>query len=541
MKTAVLSNINLDYVSRLLKNNFEAYEPEGYGNELGALLNPESSYHRFRPDITFIIMDTLEMLGDFLCGDEYQKIIDEWFQSVEHSLQSGQGIFYIANFVPFGLPARNLDIRRKNRIEILWNERLFNLHDRYAIRIFDLADILNTFGFDILARKEWYLGKMRFNGKGQKIIANKINHLCQIEAKTPKKLLILDLDNTLWGGLAGEHDITPVLLSDSATGLIFKECQKIIKNMALSGVLLAVVSKNNFNDAIEIMEKHPHMLLHKKDFISLKINWEPKHENIKKIAEELNIGFDSFVFWDDSPNERNLVKTMLPEVIVPDFPDNVEELPEKLLDIHEKYFARGIITSEDKSKTEQYAANFNRMKLKESALSFNDYCRQLQIVINEVDAASHMERLLQLANKTNQFNLTTKRFTHAEFHELLANPDIRFFSYQVEDKFGDNGIVALVIARLNKSTKDAVIEEFVMSCRVMGRLVENAILDHVEHKLLAEGIAKICGLYFPTAKNMPVSAFYQGCGYNPTENKNEFVKYLKTDKRLPYEAVLNSL
>ena len=337
--------------------------------------------------------------------------------------------------------------------------------------------------------------------------------------------------------MAGAHDTAPIELSEEHTGLAYKNLQRVILQMQSQGVLLAIVSKNNEQDAMEILEHHPHMVLRSETFAAKRINWQPKHENIREIARELNLGTDSFVFWDDNPTERELTKEMLPEVAVPDFPDKPEELAPAMAEIYKEYFAKPSITEEDRKKTAQYAANTARQELEKQAGSFEDYLKQLEIVMTRVSPEKHMERLTQLVNKTNQFNLTTKRYTQGQMAELLQEEGKRVYLYSVADRFGDNGIVAAVIVNLGAGcvvsdrtadggeTSDLpglpgcpVVEEFVMSCRVMGKNIEYAIMEDVEADLRESGYVFLRGIYLPTAKNQPVAELYDRLGYQRLED-----------------------
>ena len=220
---------------------------------------------------------------------------------------------------------------------------------------------------------------------------------------------------------------------------------------------------------------------------------------------------DSFVFWDDNPTERQLVREMLPEVTVPDFPEKPEELAPAMVEIYREYFAKSVLTTEDLGKTEQYAANVQRNRLSECAGNFEEYLEQLEIVVRKVNPGENVERLTQLVNKTNQFNLTTKRYDQNQMQEILEDGSKKVYLYSVADRFGDNGIVAAVI--VDMSGEMPVIEEFVMSCRVMGKNIEYAVVEDVEWDLKKCGFRGLRGRYLPTPKNKPVAKLYEELGY----------------------------
>lgn len=520
-KVALLSNVNMNYVIRMLQKDLTIYEPEGYGNELGILMNPESSYHSFAPELTFLIIDLMEILeGEFEPEKARQKV-EGWFRQLETALRMQMeevanvaGVYYISDAYLWGVEVPVLsDAGRKQELEQIWQEQLERLCHHYAnVRILPYRHMIEKMGEDnAFSLKMWYMGRILLSSEAQKRLCELILQKIYLESYAPAKVLLLDLDNTLWGGLAGEADHTPLVLSDDHSGLAYKNLQKVILQMQKQGVLLGIVSKNNEQDAWEIVEKHPHMLLRPEHFVVKRINWEAKHDNIKEIAAELNLGMDSFVFFDDSPAERQLVKEMLPQVMVPDFPEKPEELALAMVNIYQTYFEKPFLTEEDWKKTEQYAGNAKRIELQNSASSFEEYLKQLQIIMRRVDAAANIERLTQLVNKTNQFNLTTRRYTQSEIQQILSDCKRRVYLYQIADRFGDNGVVAAVIVEL--SGEVPVIEEFAMSCRVMGKRIEDAIVEDVEQEMLQAGYTHLRGRYLSTLKNKPVKELYPRLGY----------------------------
>jgi len=512
VKIAVLSNVNADYIVRLLGKKIDVLQSEGYGNVLGALLNQTSVYNLYAPQVTFLLMDLLEAVNHETEYEPAQRIIEQWFVGLSDGI-SGERIYYISDAFIFGEEAPiSISPLWKSRMEALWDDALLRFTGEHGnVRVFPLAELIQRLGTErAFSRSQWYAGKMPFSVQMQKLIADEILHKLEVEDRTPKKVLLLDLDGTLWGGVAGEHNITPVELSDDHEGLIYKNVQRMIQRMQRQGTILAIVSKNNESDVWPVLKDHPHMILRKEDFAAIRINWEQKHRNIISIAQELGLGTDSFVFWDDSPAERELVRQMLPEVTVPEFPERIEELPTAVYKMYRAYFERSYVTEEDINKTRQYAAQSQRTELRQQTKSFADYLRKLRIKITRVDEKKNLERLYQLVNKTNQFNLTTKRYMRQELAELLEDHATRIFAYRVEDCFGDYGITAVVIVSLRD---EPLIEEFVMSCRIMGKQIENAVLAAVEKALQQEGCSSLTGVYIPTAKNKPVETLYANLGY----------------------------
>ncbi len=513
-KIALLSNVNMDYVIRMLGRHVDIFRAEGYGNELGVLLNPASAYHEFGPDITFLVMDLMELLEHDLETESARRRIHRWFAEFAGGLDP-EKIYYVSDAYLWGTELAVLaDPGRKAVLEGLWQKELEEIHSE-NVRILPLRRLIEALGEEnAFSLKMWYMGKILMSNEAQKRLCGLISDRVRMETEIPRKVLLLDLDNTLWGGLAGENDHTPVKLSEEQAGLAYKNLQRVILQMQRQGVLLGIVSKNNEADAMEILERHPHMVLRPEVFAAKRINWRPKHENIMEIARELNLGEDSFVFWDDNPGERQLVKEMLPGVAVPDFPERPEDLAVAMGEIYGKYFAKPSVTREDLEKTAQYAANAERRKLQDGAGSFEAYLKGLEIKAVRVKPEEHMERLTQLMNKTNQFNLTTRRYTLGQIGGLLQDREKRVYLYQILDRFGDNGVTVAAVA--DCSGKIPVLTDLVMSCRVMGKNIEFAIVEDIEEDLQRSGYERLRGIYIPTEKNAPAADFYRKLGYEKT-------------------------
>lgn len=381
-RLAVLSNVNMNMVIRMLQKNAQVYEAEGYGNELGTLLNPQSSYHAYHAEITFLIMDLAELLEHDLDPVTAEQKIGNWFRTLEGCLPQ-EGVFYVSDAYLWAVELAVLaDTGRKSQLEGIWERELRNLQQKHAnVRSFPYRALTEHFGEEkAFSPKMWYMGKVLWGMEMQSALAEQILYRAGLEYRTPKKVLVLDLDNTLWGGLAGETDHTPVVLSEDHSGLAYKNLQRVLKIMQSQGVLLTIASKNNEADAMEILEHHPHMVLRPEDFAAQRINWDPKPDNIRKIAEELNLGTDSFVFFDDSEAEREMVRQMLPEVEVPEFPARAEDLAPAMVKIYETYFAAAVITGEDREKTAQYRANAGRKQMEDRAGSFEEYVKSWRSV-----------------------------------------------------------------------------------------------------------------------------------------------------------------
>lgn len=321
---------------------------------------------------------------------------------------------------------------------------------------------------------------------------------------------MLDLDNTLWGGVLGEDGIDGVKIGGDYPGKAFLYFQEALAQLKRYGVILAVCSKNNEGDVLELWDKNPFMVLKKEDFAAWRINWDNKVDNIVALSEELNIGLDSMVFVDDNPAERELVKQSLHMVAVPDFPKQPYMLPVFFKYLLDHYFRVYSVTDEDCRKTEQYKANALRARAKMHFNDFTEYLRSLgmKLTIQQLNDFN-LQRIAQMAQKTNQFNLTTRRYSDNDIR-MMNDAGCDIWSLAVADKFGDNGVTGLIIVRNDN------IDTFLLSCRILGRGIEYAFLKYILLLLKARGMEKVYAQYVPTAKNHQVSDFYDRCGFTLT-------------------------
>lgn len=333
-----------------------------------------------------------------------------------------------------------------------------------------------------------------------------------------KKCLVLDLDNTLWGGVIGDDGMQGLLLGrDNPTGEAFQSFQRYVKELQRRGVLLAVCSKNESETAMQGFS-HPDSILKLEDFSAFKANWNPKPDNIREIAFELNIGLDSFVFVDDNPAERALVAAQLPEVAVPDVGPDVTRFAEALE--QERYFEVNQIVKEDLSRNSYYGANVQRNVSQGKFRDYGEFLNSLEMVAEIAPFAPvYLERIAQLINKTNQFNLTTRRYTSAEVEAMAEDPRCLTLYGRLNDRFGDNGLVSVLVGRVSGKTLE--IDVWLMSCRVLKREMELAMFDTFVEQCQVRGVHEIVGEYIPTKKNGMVSGFYRELGFASREKAED--------------------
>lgn len=380
----------------------------------------------------------------------------------------------------------------------------------------DLAYLQAVHGMDAFSSQTaWYAYKYAVSIDCIPFLCQSVANIIKSLFGRNKKALALDLDNTLWGGIIGDDGPEGIVLgSESPAGMAYSEFQSYLKALSELGVLLNVCSKNEPANA-EAGFARPDSVLKKEDFVSFKANWEPKHLNLAAMAREINLLPDSFVFVDDNPAEREIVRRELPGVTVPEL-----TAPEDYIKALDRggYFEVTTLSADDRKRTEMYRQNAQRAALEESFGSYEDYLKSLEMVgeFGPFDAA-HAERITQLINKTNQFNLTTRRYSAAEVEGLLGDAGHITLYGRLLDKFGDNGIVTALIGAVQGETLD--IELWIMSCRTFKRQLEQAMFDRLCEAAAARGIKRIVGHYYPTAKNLLVKDFYATIGFTMTEEE----------------------
>jgi FkbH-like protein len=325
-----------------------------------------------------------------------------------------------------------------------------------------------------------------------------------------RKCVAVDLDNTLWGGIAGEDGPGGIVLGDTPTGRAFVAFQRTLLALRDRGVLLAVCSKNNPEDADEVLCRHPDMVLRPEHFAARRMNWQDKATNLMEIAAELNIGTDALVFVDDQPFERDLVRARLPEVLVVDLPADPAYYSQALLAVEE--IETLVVTEDDRLRAQRYEEQGARETFRCAAGSLEDYLQGLEMRLQVVPADELFRaRMLQLVQRTNQFNLTTRRYTDAEFRALVASPLCRVYGLRVADRFGDNGLVGVAIVRIAEGSW--CLDSFLLSCRVLGRSIEEAFVQYIATEAKAAGARALVGQFIPTSKNSQVRDFYRRAGF----------------------------
>jgi FkbH-like protein len=533
MKAILLSNINMQPLVRALRPwDVSA----GTYNSMLADLSTVGSL-ACGADLTHVIClyDSDTLMGDAFYGGGPPAQCEGLLQALDGFTTRHPGKLVVANLFSFSsnrwlgfADVLHADSLRARQAEL--NAKLVAIAKaRPNLLLLDLDPLFRRHGEDaLLASAFWYTARIRYSARMFDLLAETIRQAIDAHAQRCKKVLILDLDDTLWGGIVGELGPLGVELSEDGKGLCYRDFQRCIKAATRTGVLLAIASKNNEADAVEVFDQNKMMVLQREDFAAACINWRPKVENIIEIANELNLGTDSFVFIDDNPVEREAVKKALPEVAVPDFPSRAEELPTWFTQkIVPTYFGKYAISDEEAAKTEQYRANRARQQLAAS-FDLDSYLAELGIECSiSVDSGDRLVRAAQMTQKTNQFNLTTRRYEVTDLARFVRSHEHAVLMLDYKDRFGEEGAVALAIIDLGEGRIDTFLE----SCRVVGRRVEDRLLDKAIELCRRHGHRRIIGEYIPTRKNQMVAEFYDSHGFVPLSKYN--------DGRITYEKAID--
>lgn len=398
------------------------------------------------------------------------------------------------------------------------NYELMNLAQEYPnLFICDIAGIQNKFGRDFIFDSTVYVStEMLLSIDSLPYIASRtLDIIASIEGRF-KKCLVLDLDNTLWGGVVGDDGWENIQVGHGlGIGKAYSEFQQWIKKLKNRGIIICVCSKNDEDRAKEPFEKNPEMVLKLEDISVFIANWENKADNIRTIQSILNIGFDSMVFLDDNPFERNIVRENVPEVTVPELPEDPGEYLEYLYSLN--LFETASYSSADKDRTKQYQVEAKRVATSKKYTNEADFLKSLEMV-SEVSGFTSFNtpRVAQLSQRSNQFNLRTVRYTEDQITAIEKDPKQKGFAFTLEDKFGDNGLIAVIILQ-EKDSDTLFIDTWFMSCRVLKRGMENFTLNNIMHYAKQNGYKKVVGEYLPTLKNQMVAEHYPNLGFKKIE------------------------
>lgn len=539
----ILEIFLLDY--GIKANFFEGQYNRFY--EEGAFFNKELK--EFCPDIIYIhttnknisefpqINDTDDEINLKL-DNEFKKFKDIWDNlKATYNCTIIQNNFELLQYRLMG----NMDIYSKNGSLNYINElnQKFYNYARNTSNFFinDINYLSAYYGLEKwFENSYWYLYKYALSLEAIPLLCYNIASIIKSLLGKNKKSLILDLDNTLWGGIIADDGIENIKLGlDSPEGMIFYDFQKYIKGLSKLGISLNVCSKNEEGTAYLGFD-HRFSILNKNDFISFKANWNEKYKNILEISNEINIGTDSMVFIDDNPVERDIVKNNISDISIIELTK-----PENYLNILDKsnFFELTILSNDDKSRNEFYKANIQRNLDSANFEDYSSYLKSLNMKCEiETVNEKNILRVTQLINKTNQFNFTTKRYTESEIRLILNSEYYFTLSIRLKDKFGDNGIVSVVIVSIH--SEYVKIDLWVMSCRVFKRNLEFAVFDEIIKKCVDLNVNKIRGIYIPSKKNIIIKDFYNSLGFKKIEqiDNTEFWEYIIPKELIKYNTTM---
>ena len=553
---AIISNINMDPIGRLLDKEYSEVYLAGFNQYIPELIDDKSIINTKPFDIVFLHLDGSEYLKAYFSKRkskvEIKKSIKDdlrvIFQAITNYTRKNDKTLFVINTIiiePF-FPHTYLE-NNPSYSFLFINNYVNDEIKNFAIKIKNLAileweRIVTAYGYENLYDEIfYYLGRIKHTGFGLSKMHEELNRLITAYEGKIKKVIVLDLDNTLWGGIIGEDGIDGIVLSEDGLGKGYRDFQKTLSLIKNYGIVLAICSKNNFDDVKDCFENHPMMALKMDDFVSIKINWNDKVTNIREISSELNLGMDSFVFIDDNPSEREIVMENEPDVETPDFPADPAYLNKWFIDkVMYNYFPRFSITNEDKSKTKQYLANIKRKNVSDK-LDIQSYINNLKIKLKlYMDDSRFLERTAQLTQKTNQFNMTTKRYTRKNIQSFIESKDYNVFNLEYIDRFNNEGIVGSSIVEIDGSK--AKIDTFLMSCRVIGRSSEFKFLDKIIKFLQKnrEEVNIVYAEFFPTKRNIVAKNFYTSYGIELIEKTKEKLIYESNIKNLVKSRVLET-
>jgi HAD-superfamily phosphatase, subfamily IIIC/FkbH-like domain len=543
-KIAILSNVTVNMIADKLKGKAEVYIPAGFDTWQQEIFHPESELNKCCFDAIFVILYCNPYSNEWLVSEMGEEALNTWYVALRSLAEKSNTPIFVSDLCTQDMQIRSMkEMPAFESLKHKWRQLLSELDRTYLFPITELAGTIGTDNF--YSGKMWYLSTSPFSIKANKLIANEIAECLDRIFMPRKKCLAIDLDNTIWGGVVGEDGMDGIQLSNHNEGSRYYNAQILLKEMQKKGVMLAIVSKNNVEDVDEVFRKHPYLVLKHEDFVAEKINWNAKSDNLMQLAKELNIGLDSFVFLDDNPAEREEVRAGCPEVEVANFPEDTTLLPKTIKEIYDRYFKSLETTKEDTRKTEQYRKNAKRQEIKNKAAGLDGYLKELEITAKiHLMKDGEMNRVVQLVGKTNQFNLATTRYSSQEVMSFLSSDKSDIVVAQVEDKFGDEGLVAVIFIRYDGDM--AYIDDFLMSCRVMGRNLEKVMIAEVCQWIgkTRHNIQSIIGRYIKSPKNSPVEYLYDGLGFELVSEDSELgIKMYRTDiegmniKLPPYKRI----
>jgi len=514
------------------------YEPPfgAYGQEL---LQDNSGLHRFAPEFIVLLLNWRDLglphqCPDALVASTVERLSGLWYAT----LRTTSAALIHCSFVPpaadpYQMLSDALPDGRARAIRRINETLRESVPDR--IIVLDSERIAAAHSGAWEDPIQWSSARLYPSASALPLLGEHVTSCIRAALGLTRKLLAVDLDNTIWGGIIGEDGIAGIQLGPpSAVGERYQDFQRFLKGMKERGVLLAVVSKNNRQDVEEVFNKHECSVLHLDDFVAFRVGWGEKAASIRQIGDELRLGLDSFVFLDDNPAERKAVRDALPEVLVPEISGEPAESIEALN--RGLYFQALRLTREDQTRSESYLATTKQETLRQSCNNMEQYLAELRMEIEcgPVDSQTAV-RVAQLINKTNQFNLTTRRYSLEEVERRMRSRDCRFWRFRLRDRFADHGLIAALLADVRGD--EWLVDLWLMSCRVIGRGVEEYMFNRLVEAALREGGRIVRAQYIPTTKNGLVKDLLPRLGFTPTFEQGAFQMDLAGARMFPCSSL----
>lgn len=532
LKVAVLGDTATQFLNIALQGSaidlgyqFQVFEGD-FAQINRQILDPTSEYYEFQPDVTIVFESTHKLLASYYKSGSGAGFAEAKLQNVEtlyaNVTQFTKSKFIYCNFPEidnqvFGNFAHKVEssfVYQLQKLNFLLSD--FSVKkDNFYLQ--DFVGIQAKYGREFLFSPSIYINtEMVLSVDAFPLVSHSMATQIVSMYGSFKKCVILDLDNTTWGGVIGDDGVEKIQIGSLGIGKAFTEFQYWVKALQKRGVIVAVCSKNEEDKAKEPFEKHPDMVLKLDDIAVFVANWENKADNIRKIQKILNIGFDSMVFLDDNPFERNLVRENLPAVCVPELPEDPANYLEYLYSLN--LFETGSYSENDLERTKQYQVEAERNFAQESFTNLGDFLRSLSMVSDVQSFNSfNKPRVSQLSQRSNQFNLRTVRYTEQEVEERSQSDTFHTLSFTLDDKFGSNGLIAVVVLEAQNSDT-LFIENWLMSCRVLKRGMEDFTLNTIVEIARNNGFKKVIGEYIESGKNQMVENHYANLGFTESGN-----------------------
>jgi len=546
VKVAILGDTPTQLLHQALRGygyeigvSFDIFEAD-YGQIDMQVMDSTSELYEFQPEYVIIFQAAQKLASKF-----YKKPIDSKIAYAEISISYVSQLLNVINdnhqckIICFNFAEINDSVfgnyANKTDASFLYQLRKINLglmdlaRETKNLFIADIASLAAYYGENSVFSPTTYTNTgIVFDIDFWPAIAKSVSDIILAISGKFKKAIVLDLDNTLWGGIIGDDGIENIQIGELGIGRAFTELQYWLKQLKARGIILAVCSKNYEHIALEPFEKHPDMVLRPDDIAVFVANWDNKVDNIRHIQSVLNIGFDSMVYLDDNPFERNMVRNEIPALAIPELPEDPAEYLGFLRRLN--LFETAAITGEDSERTKQYREEAKRVTLQKAYANEDEFLESLgmKCTVKPFDKFN-TPRVAQLSQRSNQFNLRTVRYTEQDIERIARDDDYTTFTFSLEDKFGDYGLIGVIILKYRGDT--AFIDTWFMSCRVLKREMENFMLNAIVENAKSKGIKQIVGEYIPTPKNELVKDHYKGLGFTEKDG----LWYLSTQKYKPFK------